>query len=139
LVFEPTPSPPNKYNLLKKRIKSGYNYVTTSPETNDGADFGHENGEEDADDDNASVEDDDLPVAGEHGAIDRVENGNPAHKRRHFNQDCGSVTGWIRIQSGQWIRIRIRNPHPDPGGKKWPTKAEKKFKSSCFEVLDGLF
>ncbi len=24
---------------------------------------------------------------------------------------------WIRIQSGQWIRIRIRNPVPDPG---WP-------------------
>jgi hypothetical protein len=30
---------------------------------------------------------------------------------------------WIRIQSGQWIRIRIRNP--GPGGKKWPTKVEK--------------
>ncbi len=25
-------------------------------------------------------------------------------------------TDWIRIQSGQWIRIRIRNP--DPGGQK---------------------
>ncbi len=25
---------------------------------------------------------------------------------------------WIRIQSGQWIRIRIRNPDPDPGGQK---------------------
>ncbi len=25
-----------------------------------------------------------------------------------------------RIQSGQWIRIRI--PHPDPGGQKWPKK-----------------
>jgi hypothetical protein len=24
----------------------------------------------------------------------------------------------IRIQSGQWIRIRIRNPDPDPGGQK---------------------
>ncbi len=32
---------------------------------------------------------------------------------------------WIRIQSGQWIRIRIRNPDPDPGGQKWPTKEEK--------------
>jgi hypothetical protein len=29
----------------------------------------------------------------------------------------------IRIQSGQWIRIRIRNP--DPGGQKRPTKVEK--------------
>ncbi len=31
---------------------------------------------------------------------------------------------WIRIQSGQWIRIGIRNPDPDPGGQKWPTKVE---------------
>ncbi len=32
---------------------------------------------------------------------------------------------WIRIQSGQWIRISIRNPDPDLGGQKWPTKVEK--------------
>jgi hypothetical protein len=25
---------------------------------------------------------------------------------------------WIRIQSGLWIRIWIRNPDPDPGGQK---------------------
>jgi hypothetical protein len=25
---------------------------------------------------------------------------------------------WIRIQSGQWIQILIRNPDPDPGGQK---------------------
>jgi hypothetical protein len=30
------------------------------------------------------------------------------------------------------------DPDPDPGGQKWPTKVEKNFKSSCFEVLDGL-
>jgi hypothetical protein len=32
---------------------------------------------------------------------------------------------WIRIKSGQWIRIR--NPDPDPyqGGQKMPTKVEK--------------
>ena len=105
---------------IRDRITRLIHHYGTSPETNDGADFGHENGEENADDNNASVEDDDLPVAGEHCAIDRVENGNPAHKRRHFNQDCGSVTGWIRIQSGQWIRIRIRNPDLDPGGQKCP-------------------
>jgi hypothetical protein len=29
---------------------------------------------------------------------------------------------WIRIQSGQWIRIRIRNPDPDPGGQNYPQK-----------------
>jgi hypothetical protein len=34
----------------------------------------------------------------------------------------------IRIQSGQWIRIRIWNP--DPGGPKWPTKVEKKFRNA---------
>jgi hypothetical protein len=35
---------------------------------------------------------------------------------------------WIRIKSGQWIRIRnrIRNPDPDRGDQKWPTKVEKK-------------
>jgi hypothetical protein len=32
---------------------------------------------------------------------------------------------WTRIESGQWIRIRIRNPDPDPGGQKIPTKVEK--------------
>jgi hypothetical protein len=28
---------------------------------------------------------------------------------------------------------------PDPRGQKLPTKVEKNLKSSCFEVLDGLF
>ncbi len=46
---------------------------------------------------------------------------------------------WMQIQSGQWIRIRIRNPDSDPGGQKWPTKVDKIFRSSCFEMLDGLF
>jgi hypothetical protein len=27
---------------------------------------------------------------------------------------------WIRIQWGPWIRIQIRNPDPDPGGKNGP-------------------
>jgi hypothetical protein len=47
---------------------------------------------------------------------------------------------WIRIQSGQWIRIRIRNPDsdPDPGGQKLPTKVEK-IRISRFDVLDALF
>ncbi len=27
----------------------------------------------------------------------------------------GSVSDWIQIQLGQWIRKRIRNPDPDPG------------------------
>ncbi len=33
----------------------------------------------------------------------------------------------------------IGSVDPDPGGQKWPTKVEIFFKSSCFEVLDGLF
>jgi hypothetical protein len=42
---------------------------------------------------------------------------------------------WLRIQSGQ--RIRIRNPDPDPGGQKLvlPTKVEKIKK---FHVLKCL-
>jgi hypothetical protein len=43
----------------------------------------------------------------------------------------------IRIQSGQWIRIR------DSGSgsrrAKITHKSRKKLKISCFEVLDGLF
>ncbi len=37
---------------------------------------------------------------------------------------------WIRIQSGQWIRIRIRDP--DPEDKNDPAKVEKIIK---FHVL----
>jgi hypothetical protein len=57
----------------------------------------------------------------------------PSRKSRVADPD------WIRIQSGQWIRIRIRYPDPDPGGQKWPTKSRKIFNNSWFEVLDGLF
>ncbi len=39
---------------------------------------------------------------------------------------------WIRIQSGLWIRICIRNPDPDPGGQKLPTKVEKKLLKFMF-------
>jgi hypothetical protein len=39
---------------------------------------------------------------------------------------------WIRIQSGQWIRIRIRNPDLDPGGQKLPTKVEKIHVLKCW-------
>jgi hypothetical protein len=47
----------------------------------------------------------------------------------------------IRIQSGQWIRIRIwiRNPDPDPGGQKSPTKNGKNLDIEFFEVLNILF
>jgi hypothetical protein len=55
-------------------------------------------------------------------------------ERERSMQGCGLADpDWIRIQLGQWIRIR----NPDPGGQKWPTKVEKKI--SCFEVLDVLF
>ncbi len=33
----------------------------------------------------------------------------------------------------------IGSVDPDPGGQKLPTKVEIFCKSSCFEVLDGLF
>jgi hypothetical protein len=40
-----------------------------------------------------------------------------------------------------WIRIRIRNPHPDPyqGRKKCPSKNERSLQISCYELLDDLF
>jgi hypothetical protein len=44
---------------------------------------------------------------------------------------------WIRIQAGQWIRIR--NSAPDSGGQKFPTKLGKDLDISCFKVLDVLF
>jgi hypothetical protein len=44
---------------------------------------------------------------------------------------------WIRIQSGQWIRIR--NQDPDPGGQKLPTKVKKNYRNFIREVLDVLF
>jgi hypothetical protein len=45
------------------------------------------------------------------------------------------------------VRILLHNQccgsgsrsNPDPGGQKWPTKIEKKFKISFFEVLDVRF
>ncbi len=43
------------------------------------------------------------------------------------------------LKSGQWIRICILNPDPDPRGQKGPTKVEKNLEISCFEVLDVLF
>jgi hypothetical protein len=44
---------------------------------------------------------------------------------------------WIRIQSGQWIRIQ--NSDPDPGGQKMSHKKGENLEISCFEVLDVLF
>jgi hypothetical protein len=48
---------------------------------------------------------------------------------------------WIRIKSGQWIRIR--NPDSESGSGSRRAKMTHKsrffFTSSCFEVLDGLF
>jgi hypothetical protein len=36
----------------------------------------------------------------------------------HLGRVADPDTNWIRIQSGQWIRIRMWNPDPDPGGQK---------------------
>ncbi len=44
-----------------------------------------------------------------------------------------------RILSVQWIRTRNPDPDPESGGQKWPTKIEKSYEISCFEVLDVLF
>ncbi len=47
---------------------------------------------------------------------------------------------WIRIQSGQWIRIRIRIRNPDPGvldGKNDPQKLKAEGFFCNLEVLYG--
>ncbi len=46
----------------------------------------------------------------------------------------GAQGGGLGYMAGQWIRIHIRNPDPDSGGQKWPTKVEKIKK--FHEVLD---
>ncbi len=65
------------------------------------------------------------------------------YKTQDFQQCCGSGSGldpdWIRIQWGPWIRTRIRNPDPDPGGQKWPTKIEKKLKNIIFQKFQLYF
>ncbi len=38
----------------------------------------------------------------------------------------------IRIQWGSWIRIRVSNPGPDPGGQKLSIKIGKKVNKFLF-------
>jgi hypothetical protein len=48
----------------------------------------------------------------------------------------------IRIKMGQWIKIRIGNPDPDPGGKKLSPRKGKKLRNYMFKkfyVLAGGF
>ncbi len=49
---------------------------------------------------------------------------------------------WIQIQSGPWIRIRICNTDPDPGGQKLPKKWKeiRNFKCWMFSFgAEGFF
>jgi hypothetical protein len=48
---------------------------------------------------------------------------------------------WIRIDFGRLNPDLHRNadPDPDPGGQKLPTKTEKRYEVSSFEVQDVLF
>ncbi len=50
-------------------------------------------------------------------------------------QGCESGSAWIPINLTCWIRIRIKNMDPDPGGQKLPTKLEK---VKNFHVLNFL-
>jgi len=52
---------------------------------------------------------------------------NSLHRKTLLSRVADSDPNWIKAQSCQWIRIRIRNPdpYPDPGGQKWPIKVEK--------------
>jgi hypothetical protein len=71
---------------------------------------------------------------------DQLPNFNTGYRSteqcRRFLTNCSKIAvtrvadpdpSWIRIQSGQCIRIRIRNPDPDsdPGGQKLPTTVAK--------------
>jgi len=49
-----------------------------------------------------------------------------------------SVRIRLRIQYGQWIRIRIRNPDPDSGEHKSPTKIENNYKK-CHVLKCWMF
>ncbi len=50
---------------------------------------------------------------------------------------------WIRTQSGQWIRIRIRNSDGSRSGSRRAKndlgKYRKNLKNLCFEVMDVFF
>jgi hypothetical protein len=45
-------------------------------------------------------------------------NTDPKHNSREKTRVSDLDPDWIRIQSGQWIRIRIWNQDPDPEGQK---------------------
>jgi hypothetical protein len=44
------------------------------------------------------------------------------HNVARYQQCCGSGSAFILVR---WIRIRIGNTDPDPGGPKLPTKVKK--------------
>jgi hypothetical protein len=43
---------------------------------------------------------------------------SPAIRTQDLTRVVDPEPDWIRIQWGVWIRIRIRNPDPDPGARK---------------------
>ncbi len=81
------------------------------------------------------------PAAGQARA-QRAEQGGGARYIPYPNQGVAPQPGLrIQIQSGPWIRIRIRNLNldPDSEGQKLPTKVKKNWEIPCYEVLDVLF
>jgi hypothetical protein len=52
------------------------------------------------------------------------------------NQFCPSPSMILGLDLDS---IRSVDPDPDSVGQKWPTKVEKNYEISCFEVLDVLF
>ncbi len=85
-----------------------------------------------------------INIKGKYGFIelDEAEDAEDAVKEldgKSFNGGRYAVPGTrvpdpnrIRIQLGQWIRIRIWNPDPNPGMQILPTKVEKKQRNFMF-------
>ncbi len=51
--------------------------------------------------------------------------------------DFPPITSGVDPDRSPWIRIRIRNLDPDPGGKKRPTNKKKKYKKNSFFESPG--
>ncbi len=80
---------------------------------------GSGDGESDVSDEEESESNDDSSQSGE----EEGESSDDDEVELDIYLQCfRSGPDWIRIQSGQWIRSRIRIRNPDPGGQNDPQK-----------------
>ncbi len=76
-----------------------------------------------------------VGAAGKGSAAGRASGGNGGCATCKCHTVCCSVSDPYSTRSVD----PDSNLAPDPGGQKWPTKVEKNWEISCFEVLDILF